>query len=124
MTRYTAEVTRDGKFWLIEVPELGAHTQARNVGEIEVMVRDLIALRTDTAEDSFDVDVRIEMPASVRAHLDAAAAERDAAAAANHAASVEMRDAVRELRAAGLSVRDIGAVLGLSHQRAHQLTAS
>jgi peptidyl-dipeptidase Dcp len=44
-----------------------------------------------------------------------------AAANARKEAAVESRRAAKALRASGLTVRDIGAALGVSFQRAHQL---
>lgn len=55
--RYTARVRRDDNFWLIYVPELDQHTQARHDGEIEFMGRDLIAITYDVEPDSFDLDI-------------------------------------------------------------------
>ena len=49
MREYNVEVTRDGRWWMIHVPEIDQLTQARRVGEIEDMARSLIAVSTDTA---------------------------------------------------------------------------
>ena len=57
MKQYDIEVTRDGRWWAIRVPELDGVTQARHRGEIEEMARDYIAVATDTSVDS--VSVRI-----------------------------------------------------------------
>jgi hypothetical protein len=45
----------------------------------------------------------------------------DAREAALQAARAEVRKAIRALHAAGASMREISAALGLSHQRVHQL---
>jgi hypothetical protein len=57
----------------------------------------------------------------VGAHVRTAARLREEAHRANREAAAESRAAARVLREAGLSVRDVGTVLGVSHQRAHQL---
>ena len=54
---YHANVERDGRFWLIRVPEIGRPTQARHLREVEEMARDLIAVLRDVAPDSFDLVV-------------------------------------------------------------------
>lgn len=59
MKTYHAEVTRDGKWWSIHVPEIDRTTQARNRGEIELMARDLIAIMEDVPPSSFALDVAI-----------------------------------------------------------------
>ena len=57
MRTFGIKVTRDGRFWLIEVPEIEQFTQARNRGEIELMARELISLCLDVSIG--DVAVRI-----------------------------------------------------------------
>ncbi|WP_368497223.1 hypothetical protein [Herbiconiux sp. A18JL235] len=54
----------------------------------------------------------------MQAHLAAAAALRDEAAHARTRAAEESRAAARALRSRGLTVREVGAALGISHQRA------
>lgn len=69
MDTYRAEVSRDGKFWLIHVSGLDRWTQARTYGEIESMARDLIAIVNGVPEDSFEltISIRSEQPAAERA---------------------------------------------------------
>lgn len=121
---YVVNVTREGRFWHIDVPEIDRVTQARNVAEIELMARDLIAIMLEVEPDSFDIDVRIELPAEVRRHLDAAEHARKDEAEARTRAAAESRAAATALKNADLSVRDIGKVLGISYQRASQLTSA
>jgi hypothetical protein len=123
MSTYTALVSRDGKFWHIEVPEIDRVTQARNINEVDDMARDLIAIIVGVKPDSFELDVRIQLPDSVRAHLSEVERARDAEADARSRAATELRAAAAELKNAGLSVRELGAVLGISYQRASQLTS-
>ena len=119
---YTAKVSRDGRFWLIHVPEVDRYTQARNVGEIETMARDLVAVMLDIEPDSFDLKIRIELPSTVQAHLKEVEQARAVAAEARTRAAAELRAAAVELKESGLSVRELGSVLGVSYQRASQLT--
>lgn len=107
--------------WLVHVPEVDRWTQARKVAEIEPMARDLAAVMTGTASDAIEVDVQIELPATVREHLTEVDRAREEEAAARTRGAAELRKAVRELREADISLRDIGKLLGISYQRAHQL---
>lgn len=54
---YTADLTKDGTYWLITIRELDIVTQARFDGEIEEMARDLIATMEEIEPDSFDLVV-------------------------------------------------------------------
>ena len=57
MTTYHAEVSQDGKFWRVRVPEVARTTQARTLNEVEPMARDLIAIMDGIDADSFDLEV-------------------------------------------------------------------
>jgi DNA-directed RNA polymerase specialized sigma24 family protein len=106
--RVEIERGRTGRWWLIDVPEVpAAHSQARRLDQAEDVARDLIALLTDADPGSFDVNIRVELPAEVRADLDRAEELR--------------QDAARSQHDDGLPLRDIGKLLHVSHQRAHQL---
>lgn len=65
----------------------------------------------------------MEMPATVSEHLEHAASLRAAAADAQAKAAEEYRLAARELKGSGVSLRDIGELLGISHQRVGQLVS-
>lgn len=60
---------------------------------------------------------------SVQGHLNQAHQLRQESSQAQAAATAETQAAARELHEAGLPVRDIGRLLGVSFQRAHQLMA-
>jgi len=124
VTIYHAEASRDGKFWLVFVPEVDRHTQARNLAEVELMARDLVAVMLEVPPDSFELDVSIELPLDVRQHLQRSKQLREESDRAKHDAAVEVRLAAKGLRGQGLTVRDIGRTLEVSYQRAHQLVNS
>jgi hypothetical protein len=119
---YSVTAEQDGRFWFISVPAIGHFTQARNVGEIEEMARDLIELMTGGAD--IELDVTFILAPSVREHLDRAAEARQAEEAARTLAAAELRAAAKDLRSRRMSYKDVGAVLSVSHQRAHQLVNS
>jgi len=122
MRKLTARAERGSGWWVVEVPEIeGLLTQAKTLGQVELMVKDAAALITGEPEESFEVEVVPVIAEEVREHLTAAKRLFEVAARAQHSAAEESRLAARELVASGLTVRDVGAVLGVSHQRAHQL---
>lgn len=118
---YQAIASRDGKYWLVHIPKLDQYTQARSLSEVEPMARELIALVAGIPADSFEFEWQTELSESVRHHLELADKYADQASWAQSEAADERRFAAREMRAEGMTVRDIGAALGISHQRAQQL---
>jgi hypothetical protein len=89
------------------------------------MAKDLISIMTGLAQTDVEINVVYCLPPKVKAHLDAAAQARQVEAEARSRAAAEQRAAARVLREEqDLTLADIGAVLGVTHQRAHQLTTA
>ncbi|MEU7570251.1 hypothetical protein [Micromonospora sp. NPDC049240] len=90
--KYTATCVRSGGWWAITVPEIsGLFSQARRLDQVEGMAREAITLL-------LDVDPQAE-----------------------ESAEEATITAVRALLAKGYTVRDAGALLGISAQRVSQL---
>lgn len=123
MSRRSVTVTaeRGKKWWVLEAPEAGAVSQVKRLAEADAEMREAIAYQLGISEDDFDIDLQIIVPAAAREHLEAADRFRSAAVDAQRSAAAEARAAARELADAGLPLREVGEVLGISHQRAHQL---
>ncbi|AMS03669.1 HicB-like antitoxin [Gordonia phage DelRio] len=126
---YRVEVTREDKYWIIRVPELLDNfdnepvlTQARRYDEIESQARDLICVTADVAPSTIDLDVHVTVD-----DLDLVGVgrrlrnEREQVAELEQRVITESRDTARKLREAGLDLRDIGEVVGVSFQRVSQL---
>lgn len=123
MTRYEASARRVGNSWAIDVAGVGP-TQARRLAEIGEMARDLVASMKGVDVQTIDVDIQIELPDTVRHALDHAGQARAAEERARAEATSSYRAAARELRDSGLTVREIGILLGVSYQRVHQLVSA
>lgn len=112
-------IVRPGeKYWILEIPGIG-FTQARTTAEIESMARDLITVMTQDAD--FALTVETKLPQSVQEHLDEARRLRKEEAECRSNAARETRAAAQELHGMGLALQQIGDILGVSRQRAHQL---
>ncbi|MGH2627040.1 MAG: type II toxin-antitoxin system HicB family antitoxin [Anaerolineales bacterium] len=120
---YHAMVRRSGRFWSVHVPEIERWTQARHLRELNAMTEDLVELMTGAEAGSFTVLYDIELPESVQEHLARAERLRSESAKAQAEAAAEVRAAARALHDSGLSLRDVGRILGVSYQRAHQLVS-
>lgn len=127
MKTYAVVATRDGSQWLADVPVLqGAHTYARTLEQLDRHVREVIVLVEDLDESEMDdlqVDYVYDIAGSKGRIKDAQDIRQRAAelAALSQAASTELVFALKE--EARLSGRDIAAVVGMSHQRVHQIIA-
>jgi len=119
---FDAVATREGKWWIITVPELDAVTQARNIREIDDMAGGLISALLDIDEDLIHVSVSLELPETVAAVWSEATVLHEQAVVDERRSSTLRRRAVRELlTSSGLSQKDAARVLGLSAQRVQQL---
>ena len=124
VTRYTVTAERGRRWWVLQcVEHPGAVSEVARLDQAADAMREAIAFVAQVDPADVEVDVRAAIPDEVGTHVRAAAHLREVAQRANREAAAESRAAARVLRDAGLSVRDVGTVLGVSHQRAHQLLA-
>lgn len=122
---FTSTATREGSHWLVQCHQHPAvHSTVRLLSQAVEQQRLAIATFLGVPEAWITVDVKPVVPAVVEEHLARARKFRQEAAWANHAAAQESRAAARALTDAQLSLRDIGTILGVSFQRAHQLVNS
>lgn len=121
--RVTAERTPGG-WWALEAPEVGAVSQARRLDQVADEMREAIAFLADVPEESVEVDVVPLIPDDAREAMEHAAKLREDMQRANREAAQESRRAAHVLAKAKFPVRDIGRVMGISHQRAAQLAKS
>lgn len=124
MTTYHVTARRSGRWWALQCDELPeAISQVARLDQAEEWIREAIGYIAGVPEDSFDVLVSPVVPDAYRQARAEAERLRAAAAEANGRAAEESRKAARVLAGMGLTLRDIGTVMGVSHQRAAQLIA-
>ena len=134
MTTYRVNVYRDDRWWMIDVPELdgrrgadglinvGSLTQARHYTDIEQEARDFICTVVDAAPSAVDLDVHIDVDgldvgdAAAAIAADRATAKEAEARAISHSTDVAVR-----LSEAGVPMREIAEIVGVTHQRVDQL---
>lgn len=121
---YKAEINRDGRWWMVAIPEIDGLTQARRLTEAELMAREYIAIDTATPIEDINVTITsVTIPGlgDVKAIADDIAELRDAARQAEAAATAAMQDYAKHATKAGIPVRDTAELLGVSPQRISQL---
>ncbi|MET9350581.1 type II toxin-antitoxin system HicB family antitoxin [Streptomyces termitum] len=115
---YDAIAEHDGKYWIVQVKGLPANhagiTQGRTWPEAERMTKDVVALLLDVPEESFDIALRPADPkmAEAIARVERTREEAERAAAVALEALQEGAQLLTEVA----TVRDVGAMLGVSHQ--------
>lgn len=123
LTTYRATATREGRYWVVTVPDVGV-TQARTADEAETMATSLVSIVLDVPAESVRIDVEFQLGDELQQEIAAARLAVDRAAAAQQAAAAASRRVVRHILDQGLSQRDAARVLRLSPQRIHQLATS
>ena len=123
--RYSVRAVRNERgWWIVRVTDFRhVVTQARRASEVEEMARDVIALLQEVPSESFDVDVTFCVAKGLDADIAEARRLRGDADELARKSREATTDVAKRLRDAGLSVREIGALLGIAHQRAQQILA-
>ncbi|MEV4265729.1 hypothetical protein [Kribbella sp. NPDC049584] len=123
MKTYDVTVERDGRWWMVAIPELDGLTQARRLDEVEQMAREYIAVTTDVplsrvavrvsgiaadGQDLLEAKILVDGLRRRAKDLEALVGELT-------------REVASALTDASVPVRDVSSVLGVSHQRVSQL---
>jgi hypothetical protein len=103
------------------IEEPGALSQVARLDQAAQHQREAIAMVTGLDEREIEVEVLSEIPPEVRELLDRGTKDRETAAYFEQRAAKGFRHAALLLAEGGYSLRDIGRLLNVSHQRAHQL---
>ena len=118
---HTVQARRDGTWWALDVPELaGVHSQCKRLDQAKATIQGAIELLYDRAPDTYGLVVELDDPgfqALAQVARDSRAVAEEITA---HARDMQI-EVVARLRAAGLPLRDVGEIMGVSHQRIAQL---
>ena len=125
MKSYRVTYERDqAGWWVASVRGVrGCHTQGRTVDEARRRIREALKLFADDARTAEIVD-EVKLPTAATRAIRVYATSRNRADEEDRRAALAARRAVRVLRTGRLkmSARDAARLLGLSHQRVHQLS--
>jgi predicted RNase H-like HicB family nuclease len=122
MKRYTAIFERDESgLWLARIASIrGCHTYGRTLEQARTRLREALGLWIDRPEDAVITEA-IRLPADLRTAIQRSRRTRERAEREQENAQTETRAAAEALVEEGVSLRDAGELLGLSHQRVQQL---
>jgi predicted RNase H-like HicB family nuclease len=122
LNTYDAIFERDESgAWIARIPEVpGCHTHGRTLEQARTRLREALGLWVDRA-DEVVIDERIRLQPELRAAIERSRRTRDRAEREREHAQRETQAAAEALVEEGVSLRDAGELLGLSHQRVQQL---
>lgn len=112
----------DDGWWVARIPKVrGCHTQGRSIAQARTRIREALAacLGNDTTARKADFAEEIRLPRALSSNV----AKVAQLAKAFESLQRERTKAARRLAAQGISVRDAGEILRLSHQRVQQLVS-
>lgn len=119
--RLTATAERDGKWWLVTIPELDTVGQARSVREIQSVATEVAALWLDVPEEAVAVEVTVKIaPDALALWIQAETAEAEAREAQQRSAALR-REAVHLARESNYTLDATAAAFGISRARVQQL---
>jgi predicted transcriptional regulator len=123
---YTITVSRSDGWWALTVsgPGLkrGYHTQVRRLEQADEMARDLVATMLDVEVSTIDADFDLTVADDeVATELEATLLARLAATLVKQRAAEATQATVADLARRGYVHRDIGYLLGISHQAVGKL---
>ncbi len=122
--RYVCLAQWDGWFWSASCGCPPVVSKARTLARCAERQRHALSASLGIPADQVDMEICPVLPQAALERLNRSKELRAAAAWANHASAIEVRAAARALVDHGLSLRDIGWLLGVSFQRVHQLINS
>lgn len=124
MKRFEVEVLRDGKWWMINIPEIDGVTQARRLAEAGQAAAEYIALSEDLALSEVEVDIVSVDVNGLDVHAASELVEqlRTEVRALEGLIAQLTSATARQLVDDDVPLRDIAEVLGVSHQRVAQIT--
>jgi predicted RNase H-like HicB family nuclease len=115
MRTYTVRAEWTDGRWLLVVPQVpGLVGQAPRLGQVEPKIRDAIATMLGVDPDSFGLEVAPVTSARADTLVDGVARARDGLTRARREVSAVTQQAAEALKREGLSLEDVGRILGVS----------
>ena len=120
---YEYDITQEDGLWIVHIPELDLLTQAEHLRDTDRMATSIISLHLNVSPKTIIVrrSKIIGLPKGAAEVISEAVEARERWSAAQEVANEVTLEAVHRLRDCGISLRDTGYLLGLSHQRIAQL---
>ena len=110
--------------WLASIPAIrGCHTHGRTLEQARSRLREALGLWIDRPDEAV-IDETVRLPVNLKTAVERSRRTRERAERQRENAQEETRVAAEALVEEGVSLRDAGELLGLSHQRIQQLVSA
>ncbi|MEO8274443.1 MAG: hypothetical protein ABI620_10290 [Chloroflexota bacterium] len=122
--RYTARYRFDGRGWICQFVQPDIATFGRTIAAAKEHARSLLAVHLevdDLATAGAEIDHEVQLPDGVDVEVEALVRRRAESARLRDELAIATREAASKLRAAGLSTRDVGELIGVSGARVGQI---
>lgn len=126
MIEYRATYRFDGRGWICQFVEPDIATFGRTIVSAKAHARSLLAVHLevdDLAAAGIEIHDDVRLPEGIELEIDALTRRRREAEALRSEVALATRSAAAKLRAAGLSTRDVGELVGISGARVSQFDA-
>jgi predicted RNase H-like HicB family nuclease len=111
----------DGKHWLVKIPTVpGCHSYGRSLSEARQNIREALSLFVKDAQTA-TIEDDIKLPTAVSGKLSGWQGLVKRLRATQTRVDTTRDELLVALKAQHLGMRDIGELVGVSHQRIHQL---
>lgn len=119
----TLEATayKEGKWWMVSIPEIDGLTQCKTIEKIPEQAADLAAVILDVPADQVAVNVAYTLPEDAEAANESWHQAQGQLAAAKANVDARLADLARTLKGQGYTLKDIGALTGYTFQRIAQI---
>lgn len=119
----TLEATayKEGKWWMVSIPEIDGLTQCKTIEKIPEQAADLAAVILDVPADQVAVNVAYTLPEDAKAANESWHQAQGQLAAAKANVDARLADLARTLKGQGYTLKDIGAITGYTFQRIAQI---
>ncbi|NQX29241.1 hypothetical protein HQQ81_17995 [Microbacteriaceae bacterium VKM Ac-2854] len=122
MMEYTSVAHREGRWWIVQCDQLpGALSQVTRLDKAEEAQREAIAFVAQISPSDVTVRVRASINPEVDEEVLQTRRMKEEIAAAETRAAAQSRALAARLAGESYSLREIGFILGVSHQRVGQL---
>ncbi|AIU31693.1 MULTISPECIES: hypothetical protein [Corynebacterium] len=110
--------------WVLECADLGVVSQTRRLAHAAAEMREAMAYQAGVSPDNFNIVVEVILPSNIAELKTRADEQRREAARLTTEAQESTRELAAAMKKSGMTVRDMGEILGVSYQRAQKLATA